>query len=186
MLVLHEGCLSNSSQLTKASRLRMGKRWRGDIAKTADLKWQKVYFVWHPSCLVIKAGEGEAESGVLVMKVLVFPSNCYAYWGPASQNMGEYHLLMGSREKFSSFASAWPSLSLFLSLNYFLSQSMGFSFVHRIFSPCSSMRSEKAVWWSVAGRKLFNHHTAMEKSLQKNIQLHSLCRKDENIKKCRL
>jgi len=40
----------------------------------------------------------QIAGGPFVIKVFVFRSNCYMHWGPTSQEVFGYHLLMGSGE----------------------------------------------------------------------------------------
>lgn len=75
----------------------VGWGWtRGDITRTYDLNWPKstrYHYITYgitPSNKSWERGRGDSHWSS--------QKNCYLYWGSASQDMAEHHLLMGYRE----------------------------------------------------------------------------------------
>lgn len=97
------------------SRLGVGKRRWGDIPRVVDLNQTKGFSVPYNVTLNSKSGKGEREKRTPVRKTYVLPNNHCMHWGPASQDMAEYFLVMGNKEWFFSLSLLPCGLCLFLS-----------------------------------------------------------------------
>lgn len=108
----------------------------------------------HSSCW-----EGRNNRGNLHYDKICFPSNQYAYWGSAPQEVTEHHFLMGGRKYFFFFflppLASHSSCLLFSPLIIpLLSQTYKLFSLSSISSPCPvlmRMGSERtAMWYLVA------------------------------------
>ena len=97
VLAQQQGCLSNIPPHSP-SRLGVGKILGGDTARTADPNWPKGPSIPYDVCSAMKAKRKEEGWGAFVSTTLVFRSNRYAYWSPASREVAGHRLLRGSRE----------------------------------------------------------------------------------------
>ena len=99
-------------------------------------------------CSAIKAKRKEEEEGALVITAFVFRSNCYAYWGPASQEVAGHHLLMGSRESVFCFPLL-PCVALAFSLLNCLYLDPWEFFPFYFLPPCPAEEgSDRVAWWA--------------------------------------
>jgi len=72
-----------------ASRLGMHRSWEGTQLGQLTPTDQKDIPYHMTSCSSCKAGRRRRKEGTFGVMMFVFPSNCYAWWGPAFLGVAE-------------------------------------------------------------------------------------------------